>query len=470
MYVADWNGPLGAAHEAALDFLEGLPPRPVGAAAGRARLLTALGGPVPEHGVDARTVVAQLARDADPGIVATPSGRFFDFVIGGSVPAALGADWLVSTWDQNAGIFAISPAAGVIEEVTGGWLRDLLALPSNVSFGFVTGAQAANTTALAAARHEVLRRVGWNVATDGLPGAPPVRVLAGRDRHDTIDRALRLLGMGTNCIEVVDTDDSGRMLADDLSGRIDTGDPGAPTIVCAQAGGVNTGAVDPLARITQIGHDAGAWVHVDGAFGMWAATSPHLASILDGAAEADSWTTDAHKWLNVPYDCGLVFTAHPEAHRAAMSVRAAYLVHAEGPERDEMDWNLEFSRRARAIPVYAAIRSLGRVGIADIVERGCAMAQRFADGLATIPGAEVLAEVTLNQVLVRFLAPDGGDDDAWTRGVVNRLRADGTAWFSGTTWRGAAAMRISVTNWSTDEADVDAALDVIAKEASGPPK
>lgn len=467
MDVPDWAGPLGAAHNAALSFLGDLPARPVGSDATRDDLLATLGGPVPEHGTDARTVVAQLARDAEPGVVATQSGRFFGFVVGGSTPAALGADWLVSTWDQNAGLFALSPAVGVIEEVAGSWLRDLLALPSHVSFGFVTGTQAANTTALAAARHEVLRRAGWDVETDGLPGSPPVRVLAGRDRHDTIDRALRLLGMGTGCIEVVATDDAGRMLADDLSARIDAGDKDVPMIVCAQAGGVNTGAVDPLTQICRIAHDAGAWVHVDGAFGLWAAASPELAPIVDGAAEADSWTTDAHKWLNVPYDCGVVFCAHPDAHRAAMSVRAAYLVHAEGAERDEVDWNPEFSRRARSVPVYAAIRSLGRDGIAAMIERGCDLARRFADGIAQIPGAEVLVPVTLNQVLVRFGAPDGGDDDAWTRGVIDRLRADGTAWFSGTTWRDRAAMRISVTNWSTDVADVDASLDAIAKAAAG---
>lgn len=468
MQTPDWAGPLDAARDAALAFLAGLPTRPVHAQVGRDELLAALGGPLPPGGSDPRSVVADLARDADAGVVATPSGRFFGFVIGGATPAALAADWLVSTWDQNAGLFVASPAASVLEEVAGGWLRELLGLPGHASFGFVTGAQAANTTALAAARHEVLRRAGWDVESDGLGGAPQIRVLAGRDRHDTIDRALRLLGMGTGCLEAVDTGPAGRMIVDDLADRIRSGDPDRPLIVCAQAGGVNTGAVDPLGAVCRVAHDAGAWVHVDGAFGLWAAASPSLAPIVEGAAEADSWATDAHKWLNVPYDCGLVFCAHPEAHRAAMGVRAAYLVHAEGPERDQVDWNPEFSRRARGVPVYAAIRALGRSGIADMVERCCALAGRFAAGIAAMPGAEVLTDVGLNQILVRFAAPDGGDDDAWTRGVVERLRADGTAWFSGTTWRDRAAMRISVTNWSTDEADVDAALEVIAKVAAGP--
>jgi len=460
----DWKGPLGEAFGSALEYLEGLPVRPVGSSASVEELRVALGGRLPEAPSEPREVIAALAAAAEPGLVATPSGRFFGFVIGGASPAALAADWLTAAWDQNAGLSVLGPAAAATEQVAGGWLAELLGLPAEVSVGFVTGVQQANFTALAAARHETLRRVGWNVEADGLAGAPRVRVLAGQERHDTIDRALRFLGLGTAAVAPVAVDRQGRMRPAALRASLRVGS--GPAIVCAQLGNVNTGAVDPVGEICQVAHEAGAWAHVDGAFGLWAAASPRLRPLVAGVELADSWATDAHKWLNVPYDSGLVFCAHPDAHRAAMSVRASYLIHGANGERDALDYNPEFSRRARGFPVYAAVRALGRRGIAELVERCCALARRFADRLAAHDGVEVLNDVVLNQVLVRFQAADG-DHDGHTRRVVRQVQRDGTCWMSGTTWHGQAAMRISVTNWSTDEADVDESVAAILRCAAG---
>ena len=433
----------------AADFLEGVDERHVGGSIGVEELRARLGGPLPDGPTAAGEVIAQLADGADPGLVATAGSRYFGFVIGGVVPAALAADWLTSAWDQNAGLYVAGPSAAVVEEVAGGWIADLLGLPADASFGFVTGCQIAHVTALAAARHAVLERVGWDVNERGLIGAPAVHVVASEERHTTVDRALRFLGLGTACVVPVETDGQGRMLADALQETL-RGLEG-PTIVSAQAGNVNTGSFDPLEEIADAADAAGAWLHVDGAFGLWAAASPSLRHLVSGAERADSWATDAHKWLNVPYDSGVAFCAHPDAHRAAMGVRASYLIHADpGGPRDQMDWNPEFSRRARGFAVYAAIRSLGRSGIAEIVERCCAHARRFAATLADAPRVEVLNDVVLNQVLVRF-----EDDDATTRAVIEAVQHDGTCWLGGTTWKGKAAMRISVSNWSTTEEDVD---------------
>jgi glutamate/tyrosine decarboxylase-like PLP-dependent enzyme len=442
----------------AAEFLESLPERTVAPKATAQDLRNELVGPLPEGPREPRLVVAELARAAEPGLMATPGGRFFGFVIGGGLPAALAADWLASAWDQNAGLYAAAPAASVVEEACGAWLIELFGLPKHVSYGLVTGCQMANFTALAAARHSVLEAAGWDVEADGLTGAPPVRIIVGEERHVTIDRALRFLGFGTASLSTVPADGQGRMRADALKDAL-AGSSG-PTIVCAQAGNVNTGAVDPLGEICDAAHEAGAWVHVDGAFGMWAAASPTLRHLVGGMERGDSWATDAHKWLNVPYDSGFVFCAHPVAHQAAMGVHASYLVHSESRERDEMDWNPDFSRRARGFAVYAAIRSLGRSGVADLGDRCCAHARRFAEALAREPGVEVLNDVVLNQVLVRFLDP-GGDHDARTRAVVRAVQEDGTCWLGGTTWQGKAAMRISVSNWSTTEEDVDRSVAAI---------
>jgi glutamate/tyrosine decarboxylase-like PLP-dependent enzyme len=456
----DWAAPLAEAHDSALAYLTGLPARPVGSGAGRAELRAVLGGSLPEAPEDPREVVAALAAAAEPGLVATPSGRFFGFVVGGVTPAALAADWLTAAWDQNAGLHVLAPAAAVAEEVAAGWLAELLGLPAGVSVGFVTGAQMANFSALAAARHQVLRRAGWDVEAHGLAGAPRVRVLAGEERHGTIDRALRFLGLGSAAIVPVDADGQGRMRTEALRSALGRGR--GPTIVCAQVGNVNSGAVDPVGELCELAHAHGAWVHVDGAFGLWAAASPRLRHLVAGVERADSWATDAHKWLNVPHDSGMVLCAHPEAHRAAMGARAGYLVHGSEGERDPLDYNPEHSRRARGFAVYAALRALGRQGVAGLVERCCGLARRFAGQLATCEGVEVLNQVVLNQVLVRFLAADGGHD-AHTRRVVERTQQDGTCWVSGTTWQGRAAMRISVSNWSTDDADVDRSVAAILR-------
>lgn len=428
----------------AADFYDTLDDRPVYPRATVAELHAALASPLPEHGLPARTVIAELAAAADPGLVAEASGRYFGFVIGGAVPASIAADWLTSTWDQNAGLYAGGPSASVVEQTAGAWLIELLGLPRHASFGFVTGAQMASFTALAAARHHVLAHAGWDVERDGLQGAPKIRVVAGVRRHGTIDRALRMLGLGAPT-DLVPVDDEGRMLVREL--RI--GDE--PTIVCAQAGEVNTGASDPFHAIADARDAAvNAWIHVDGAFGLWAAATDSLRRYVDGVDRADSWSTDAHKWLNVPYDSGLVFTAHPESHSAAFSARAAYLI-VDDDKREQVDWNPEFSRRARGFAVYAAIRSLGRTGIAELIERTCAHARTFAARLEVM-GAEVLNSVELNQVLFRF------PDDAQTEAVLAGVQASGEAWMGGTVWDDRPAIRISVSNWQTSEEDVERTL------------
>jgi glutamate/tyrosine decarboxylase-like PLP-dependent enzyme len=430
--------------EYAGDFVETLETRPIRAEADVAELTAALGGPLPEDPLDPQAVLAGLVKAVEPGLTATPSGRFFGFVIGGAIPAAVAADMLTGVWDQNAGLYVAGPAASVVEEVCRGWVAELLGLPADVSVAFVTGAQMAHVTALAAARHHVLARAGWDVAANGLAGAPPIRVVVGERRHVTVDRALRLLGIGASSLEVVPADGQGRMLVDELP---DLG--GGPTIVCGQAGEVNTGASDDLEAIADAAADAGAWFHLDGAFGLWAAASPTLRHLVRGAERADSWTTDAHKWLNVPYDSGLAFCAHPDSHRAALGVTASYLVHADDRrERDEVDWTPEFSRRARGFAVYAALRSLGRRGVVELVERSCAHARRFAE-LLEAGGASILNDVVLNQVLLRF------GDGEHTREVIRRVQRDGTCWLGGTDWDGEHAMRISVSNWRTTEEDVE---------------
>jgi glutamate/tyrosine decarboxylase-like PLP-dependent enzyme len=432
----------------AADFYATLPERPVGATATASELRNALARPLPEAPTDPRTVIEELAAAADPGIVAEAGGRYFGFVIGGAVPASLAADWLTSAWDQNAGLYVCGPSAAIIEEVAGEWLIDLLGLPAHVSFGFVTGGQMASFTALAAARHHVLAKAGWDVERQGLNGSPRIRVVVGEKRHGTIDRALRMLGLGAPT-DIVPVDDNGRMLAEQLS----VGDE--PTIVCAQAGEVNTGAFDPFQAIADACDAApNAWLHVDGAFGLWAAVSESLRPLVDGADRADSWATDAHKWLNVPYDSGIAFTAHPESHSGAFSARAAYLV-SDGETREEIDWNPEHSRRARGFPVYAAIRSLGRSGIVELVERSCRHARRFAAGFERM-GAEVLNEVDLNQVLVRFRS------DEETNDALRAVQESGDAWMSGTVWEGRAAIRFSVSNWQTTDEDVDRTLEAYA--------
>jgi glutamate/tyrosine decarboxylase-like PLP-dependent enzyme len=446
--------------ELAAGFLDRLPDRPVWPPVDLTELRAALGGPLPEHSEEPRLVVETLSAVAEPGLVGSAGPRYFGFVVGGGVPAALAADWLTSAWDQNAGLYALSPSAAVVEEVAAMWLIDLFGLPQDSSVGFVTGATMANFTAIAAARHAVLDRVGWNVEEDGLVGAPPIAVVVGDEAHVTIFVSLQMLGLGRARVHHVAADEQGRIRPDALRetlARID-----GPTIVCAQAGNVNTGVFDPLPEIVAaVRERPNAWLHVDGAFGLWAAAVPALRDRVAGLADADSWTTDAHKWLNVPYDSGIVIVRDVAAHHAAMTLGAAYYVETAGGERDNYNWVPESSRRARGFAIYAALRSLGRTGLADMIGRGCALARRMADGLRGEPGVTILNDVVLNQVLVRFDPPGGGDTDAFTRAVIAAVQADGTCWLGGTTWHGMAAMRISVSNWSTTEADADMSVDAI---------
>ncbi len=462
---------LRRAAEIAADYLEQLPERPVGSASSADDMRKVFGGALPEVGESAASVLEMLAAKADPGIVATAGPRYFGFVVGGSLPVAVAADWLTSTWDQNAGLFVLSPANSAAEETAGGWLRDLFGLPAGASVGFVTGCQAANFSALAAARHALSQRSGWDVEARGLYGAPEIAVVVGAEAHVTVHTALQMLGLGRERVHRVAVDGQGRMLSAALA-RTLAPLAGRPTLVCAQAGNVNTGAFDPLAEIADLAAQHGAWLHVDGAFGLWAGASQHLRELVRGVERADSWATDAHKWLNVPYDSGLVFCAHPEAHRAALTAHADYLEQTAGRERDPFEWVPEFSRRARGFAVWAALRHLGRGGVADLVERSCSHARRFGDRLQAAPGAatrvEILNDIVLNQVLVRFAPPAGGDSrsaDEYTREVIRRVQLDGTCWLSGTTWQGKAAMRISVSNWSTTAADVDRAVAAIRRAA-----
>jgi glutamate/tyrosine decarboxylase-like PLP-dependent enzyme len=489
---------LARAHELAAEWLDTLRERPVDAAGEPA----GLGGPLPERGEEPAAVVEALAAAAEPGLVASAGPRYFGFVTGGALPAALAADWLTSAWDQNAGLYSMSPAAAAAEATVLAWCRELLGLPEGAGGGLTTGAQMANVTALAAARHAVLARAGWDVEAHGLAGAPPLRVIVSDESHATVFNALRLLGLGRDTPIRVATDAQGRMRIDALRDALAaaaaaggsasvSGDPAAdsaaggsasaagdpaaasaaggsasaaghpaaapPTIVCAQAGNVNTGAFDPLEEIAAACREHGAWLHIDGAFGLWAAAAPERARLAAGAAAADSWAVDAHKWLNVPYDCALAFVADPAPLNAAMSLTAAYLTAAGERERNGADWSPEASRRARAFPLYAALRQLGRAGMAELVEGHCRLAARMAERLRAEPGVTILNDVVLNQVLVRF-----GDDDAATEAVIARVQEDGTCWLGGTRWHGVAAMRISVSGWQTTEADADRSADAIA--------
>ena len=396
-------------------------------------------------------VLRLLDETCSPASMAMAGPRFFGFVIGGSLPVTVAANWLAAAWDQNAAFHSVTPAAALLEQVSLRWLVELLGLPGGCGAGFVTGATTANLGALAAARHAVLTKAGWNVEAEGLFGAPPVTVIVGEEAHSTLFKALGILGLGRKRVVRVPVDGQGRMRADALP-RIS-----GPTIVCTQAGNVNTGAFDPIGEICTDAHAAGAWVHVDGAFGLWAAAAPARAHLAKGVSEADSWATDAHKWLNVPYDCGLAFTRDPEALRAAMAITADYLPPA-GALRNPSDYTPELSRRARGVEVWAALKSLGTSGVADLVEGTCRHAARFAEGLRAA-GFAVLNDVVLNQVLVSF-----GDPQTTSR-VISALQSDGTCWCGSTVWQGTPAMRISVSSWATTAADVEASLEAMIRVA-----
>jgi glutamate/tyrosine decarboxylase-like PLP-dependent enzyme len=453
---------LEEAFREALHYLEGLRERPVSRAAGQGEVAEWLSGPLPEQGRDPALVVRELAAAVEPGLVASSGPRYFGFVVGGTLPAAMAADWLTSAWDQNAGLRVLAPAAALVESVVARWLLDLLGLPPSAGVGLVTGCQMANFTGLAAARAAVLARAGWDLEADGLTGAPPLRVLVGAEAHATIYTALRYLGIGRRQVEVVPADQQGRMRADALRAALD-GAAAGPVIVCAQAGNVNTGAFDPMPAIMEAAHQRGGWVHVDGAFGLWAAAHPGLRHLIAGFEGADSWATDAHKWLNVPYDSGIVIVRDPEAHRRAIAnTAAAYLVSADPGERDGQDWAPESSRRARGFPIHAALRSLGREGLLALVEESCRLARRMAARLSRA-GFRILNDVVLNQVLVALDPAVAGDDPAArTASLIDRVQRGGVCWVGPTVWQGHPAIRISVSCWQTTPEDIDRAADAIA--------
>jgi glutamate/tyrosine decarboxylase-like PLP-dependent enzyme len=445
----------------AAEYLRSLPERPVRADASLEELRGALRVPLADAPLPARQVIEELAAAADPGLVGTQSPRYFGFVIGGSLDAAIAADWLTSVWDQNGGGYPAGPSASVAEEVACEWLLELLGLPEDAGVGLTTGCQMAHFTCLAAARHRVLDDAGWDVEQDGLFGAPAIRVLVGAKAHTTVFAALRMLGLGSRRVELVPADDQGRMRVAELEHMLRAGD--GPAIVIAQVGEVNTGAMDAMPQITQLAREHGAWCHVDGAFGLWAAASPELRDLVDGVVGADSWATDAHKLLNVPYDSGVAIVRDREAHAAAMNsfAGAEYIPEPEHDERYQADWVPEFSRRARGFAVYAAIRQLGRSGVAELVERCCANARLMADALRGEDGVTVLNDVVFNQVLVRF-AVDGANV---TDQVIDAVQREGTCWMSGTQWDGQPAMRISVCNWRTSEDDIRRSARAILAQA-----
>jgi glutamate/tyrosine decarboxylase-like PLP-dependent enzyme len=446
------------AADRAIRYLTALPDRPVAPAADAIAALGALDVPLPDQPTDPLSVLRFLDETASAATTAMAGPRFFGFVVGGSLPAALAANWLAGAWDQKSAFRSVAPAPATLEEVSLRWLVDLFGLPEGTAAGFTTGATVANFTALAAARHAVLTEAGWDVEADGLFGAPPIHVVVGDEVHPSLIKALGMLGLGRNRVLRVPIDEQGRMRADEMPRLV------GPTIVCAQAGNVNTGAVDPLAEICARARESAAWVHVDGAFGLWAAAVPSLRHLTTGVEMADSWATDAHKWLNVPYDSGLAFVRSAAALRAAMSVSAEYLPPAGGL-RNPSDYTPEMSRRARGVEIWAALMSLGRTGLIDLIERNCRLARRFATELSAA-GHEIVNDLVLNQVLVAF-----GDADVTDR-IVRAVQADGICWCGGTVWHGRPAMRISVSSWATTDDDVSRSIEAIIKvaqsELSGP--
>jgi glutamate/tyrosine decarboxylase-like PLP-dependent enzyme len=455
---------LDRAREHALAYLASLDRAPVGATTTLAELRARLVQPMRDAGADPADVVDELVRGVEGGLVDSAGGRFYGWVIGGGLPSALAADWLTGTWDQNAGLYACSPAGAVVEEACGAMLKDVLGIPASASFALVTGCQMAHFTCLAAARHEVLRRAGWDVNQDGLFGAPSIRIITSSEVHGTMIRAARFLGMGARNFTTVPSGDDSRLSADALRAAL-AAEPERPTIVVLQAGDVNTGAFDDFATLAPIARDAGAWVHVDGAMGMWCNAAPARRHLLRGVELADSWATDGHKWLNVPYDCGYAFVAHPDAHRAGMEHHASYLIHSKDA-RDQLDWTPEHSRRARGFATWAALRELGRTGLADLVERCCLFTHDIVTRAGALPGAVVMRAPQMNQGLVRFLATSPGagekDHDARTDAVIGAVNASGEAFFTGTTWRSKRCMRVSVSGWRTTAQDVDRAVAAIA--------
>ncbi len=446
------KGALERAMHHTRQYLDRLDHAPVGATVDLATVRARLTKPLTDGPLPAEQVIDELVADSSGAIINSAGGRFFAWVVGGSIPASFAADLLTTAWDQNAGIYASGPAAAVTEEVAGAWLKDLLGLPPEASFGFVTGCQMAHFTCLAAARHAVLKARGWDVEEQGLFGAPPIRIVSTNHRHGSTARAIRYLGLGKNSVIDIQADDLEAVLQNE---------PDRPTIVLLLAGELCTGAYDNFAKLIPIAKKYHAWVHVDGAFGLWAAASPRFRHLTNGVELADSWATDGHKWLNVPYDSGYAFVKDAAAHHASMSHRESYLIQG-GDARDQMDWGPEWSRRARGFTTYAAIRQLGRSGIAEIVDSCCDRARELVLGIGALPGAEVLWEPTINQGLLRF------GDDANTDLVISKIVASGEAYFGGTLWRGRRCMRVSVSNWRTTTADVERVVGAFRKILTAP--
>jgi glutamate/tyrosine decarboxylase-like PLP-dependent enzyme len=460
-----YNEPLEAAAACAMSYLAKLNQGPVGAPADAAALRTRIAKPLSRNGLPAEQIVRELVADVDGGLHGVASGRFFAWVIGGSLPAALAADWLTSTWDQNAHNYGTGPAAAITEEVVGSWLKEIFGLPLQSSFALVTGCQMAHFTCLAAARHGLLQTRAWNVEANGLSGAPPIRVMSSDQAHGSIDRAVSMLGIGTSNFIKLSSDSCGRLKAAALESALAT-EPDAPTVVVLQAGDLNIGAFDQFEILIPIAKRYGAWVHIDGAFGLWAAASSLHRHLLAGVDAANSWATDGHKWLNVPYDCGYAFVADPKAHACSMSHRASYISYSS-EARDQADWNPEWSRRARGFPSYAAIRQLGVDGISDMIQRCCTQAHSLVTGIGRLSGAELVWEPQINQGLVRFLDLKAGssqqDHDHRTDEMIAKINAGGEAFFSGTTWRGRRVMRVSVCNWQTTNDDVNRTVQNVAQ-------
>ncbi len=417
--------------------------------------------PLPQSGRSAHEVVQFLTQHGEAGLLASAGPRFFAWVIGGSLESALAADWLVSTWDQNAALYSCGPLASVIEDVAGHWLLELLDLPRSSSFAFTTGCQLAHMTALAAARHGVLKRIGWDVEAQGLFGAPPITVLVNAERHGSVIRAARFLGFGSNAVVPVQTNDQGQILLSALVQSLEK--TKGPAIVSLNAADLNAGAYDPFDTLIPAAHEAGAWVHVDGAFGLFARASRSKRHLLAGVEKADSWATDGHKWLNVPFDCGVALVRDAESHRAAMKLTAPYLSEKEG-FRDQLDWTPEWSRRARGVPVYAALMELGQEGVEALVDRCCTHCLALVEGIGALDGVDILVKPTLNQGLVRFHRPNASrvENDLFTDETIERINKAGVAFFSGTTWQGRRAMRVSVVNWRTSERDVEKTIASVA--------
>ena len=464
-HVARQRAALERATHHSLAFLNTLDTAPVRATATLAELRSRFAHPLPEQGREAAAVVDELAAGVEGGILGTAGGRFYGWVIGAGLPAAVAADWLTSVWDQNAGLYACGPAAAVVEEVCGDWLKSLLGVPAQASFALVTGCQMAHATCLAAARHALLARLGIEVERDGLAGTPPIRVLTSDAVHGTTTRALKLLGIGSGAMTILPSDAASRLTAETLKKALAEGKD-RPTVVVLQAGDVNCGVFDDFATLIPIAHAAEAWVHIDGAMGLWANATPKYRHLLAGAEQADSWATDGHKWLNVPYDCGYAFVADAEAHERALGHRASYLGHTDDA-RDQLDWTPEHSRRARGFATWAALRELGKSGVAELIERCCVHAHAIVTRIGALPNAKMIAEPIINQGLVRFLDPKQGateaDHDRRTDEVMAAINATGEAYFTGTTWRGKRCMRVSVSSWRTTEQDVDRAV-AAAKE------